>query len=98
MPDRDREFLELILAGDRAGAALHARQDFERRGVRFLFEDVVRSALAEVGRLWSSNRISVADEHLATATAQAAVASLYPRFPWPAPGPRALVGCPGRAP
>ncbi|MHB8876158.1 MAG: cobalamin B12-binding domain-containing protein [Myxococcaceae bacterium] len=37
--------------------------------------------------------ITVADEHLATATAQSAVAALYPRFPWPPRGPRALVGC-----
>lgn len=87
-------FLEAILAGDRAGAFTVASRAFEE-GIEVLYEDIVRSSLEEVGRLWEENLITVADEHLATATAQAAIASLYPRFPWSAaPGnPTAIIAC-----
>jgi len=86
-------FLQLILDGDRRGARDCARQLFEQHGVVFLYEEVVQRALHEVGALWLANRITVADEHLATATAQAAVAALYPLFQWPPRGPRAIVAC-----
>ena len=86
-------FLELILDGDRRRAKDCARQLFEQHGVVFLYEKVVQAALHEVGALWLANRITVADEHLATATAQAAVAALYPLFRWPPRGPRVIVAC-----
>lgn len=86
-------FLALILEGDRRRAEAHARRVFEQRGVAFLYEQVIQPALQEVGRLWWTNRISVADEHLATNTAQCAVAALYPLFDWPPRGPRLLLAC-----
>jgi methanogenic corrinoid protein MtbC1 len=46
-----------------------------------------------VGRLWRANRITVAEEHLATNTAQSAVAALYSMLEWPARGPRVLLAC-----
>jgi methanogenic corrinoid protein MtbC1 len=88
-------FLASILDGDRQKAQAYAREVFERRGVAFLYEQVVEPALREVGRLWYANRISVADEHLATNMAEFAVASLYPRFSWPARGPKVLLACAG---
>lgn len=93
MPDERSTFLSLILDGDRLRAEGHARRVLERHGVRFLYEEVVQPALEEVGRLWYSHRITVADEHLATAAAQSAVAALYPLFHWPTRGPRVLVAC-----
>lgn len=87
-------FLALIMAGDRRGAEAEARAVFELRGVRHLYERVIGPALRRIGDLWAANQISVADEHLATATTQSAIASLYPDFPWPEPGPRALFACP----
>ncbi|HEX8796138.1 MAG TPA: cobalamin-dependent protein [Polyangiaceae bacterium] len=86
-------FLGFILEGDRREAEAYARRVFERHGVAFLYEQVIQPALQEVGRLWWANRISVADEHLATNTAQSAVAALYPRFDWPPRGPRVLLAC-----
>jgi methanogenic corrinoid protein MtbC1 len=86
-------FVEFILEGDGPKAEAHARRVFEERGVAFLYEEVIRTALQEVGRLWRADRITVADEHLATHTAQSAVAALYPRFDWPPRGPRALLAC-----
>jgi methanogenic corrinoid protein MtbC1 len=86
-------FLAFILDGDRPRAEAHARQVFEQRGVAFLYTQVIQTALQEVGRLWFANRITVADEHLATNTAQSAVAALYPLFKWPPRGPRLLLAC-----
>jgi MerR family transcriptional regulator, light-induced transcriptional regulator len=89
------QFLSCILAGDRRGAEAEALRFFEARGVTFLYQSIVRPALIEVGALWSQNRITVADEHLATAATQSAIAALYPRFPWPARGGhKAIVACP----
>ncbi|WP_061608216.1 cobalamin B12-binding domain-containing protein [Sorangium cellulosum] len=87
-----RLFTAAILTGNHVAArrALHAALG---TGLDHIYERIVAPALDEVGRRWYQNRITVADEHLATAVAQAAVASLYPLIPWPAGGPRAVVGC-----
>lgn len=87
-------FCEILLDGDRRGAERYVRRVFDQRGVCWLYDEVIRSALEEVGRLWSCGSVTVADEHLATATAQFAVASLYSRFQWIPGGPRALVAGP----
>lgn len=89
-----RAFLEAILAGDPRAATARARDAFARGGVPFLYEQVVEPALRAVGDLWQEERITVADEHLASAVAQAAMAALYPEFPWPVVGgPKAIVAC-----
>jgi methanogenic corrinoid protein MtbC1 len=90
--ERD-SFLAFILEGDRCQADAYARHVFEQRGVAFLYEEVIQTALYDVGRLWCANLITVADEHLAAHTAQCAVASLYPLFKWPPRGPRVLLAC-----
>lgn len=87
------KFLEMALSGDRRRAERFALEIFEKHGPRYLYDSVVQPALREVGQLWFANRITIADEHLATNTAQSAVASLYTRFPWPIGGPNVVVGC-----
>jgi MerR family transcriptional regulator, light-induced transcriptional regulator len=87
-----RHFLEAILDGDRARGMAEARVHLAR-GVVYLYERIFQPAMAEVGALWQANRITVADEHLAAATMQSVMASLYADFPWPSAGPRALVAC-----
>ena len=42
-----------------------------------LYVEVFQPALREIGRLWQENEISVADEHLATAITQSAMANLF---------------------
>src|SRR4051812_47945136 len=86
-------FLEAILVGDRASAAGTARCALRQRGLAFVYEGVVQPAMRRVGELWYENRITVAEEHLATATAEAAVVLLYPEVQWPVGGPRAIVTC-----
>ena len=90
-PSQDR-FLAAILKGDLA-EALSVAQHARSRGLAFFYEQLIARSLVEVGRLWQAGRISVADEHVATAVAQSVIASFYPTFPWAAAGPRGIVGC-----
>jgi methanogenic corrinoid protein MtbC1 len=93
-PGKLETFCEILLNGDRRSAERYARGVFDQRGVLCLYDELIRPALEEVGRLWYSDRITVGDEHLATATAQFAVASLYSHFQWLSEGPPALVAGP----
>jgi len=90
---RDR-YLAALLAGDRE-AALHTLDEGAVRGVSppDLAIDVVGGAQREIGRLWSENRIGIAEEHLATAISQVGLARLYGRGSAPRNGRRVLVAC-----
>jgi methanogenic corrinoid protein MtbC1 len=90
-PSQDR-FLAAILRGDLA-EGLSVAQDARSRGLPFVYEELIARSLVEVGRLWQAGRISVADEHIATAVAQSVIASFYPTFPWAAAGPPGIIGC-----
>jgi MerR family transcriptional regulator, light-induced transcriptional regulator len=92
-PEPAKTFLDAILAGDRAAAMAMTRDALRRHGLAYVFEEVVQPAMHRVGELWYENRITVADEHLATATAEAAVVLLYPEIAWPVGGPRGIVTC-----
>ena len=48
--------------------------------VRTIYLEVLQPALYEVGELWASGRMTVAEEHLATATTQVLLARLAPRL------------------
>lgn len=73
-----REYLQEILAGKRK-SALELIMDAYHGGypIPGIYMDIFQEALYEIGRLWESNRISVADEHLATAITQFVMSNLY---------------------
>lgn len=75
-------FVQAILAGQRK-AALTVAMEALRAGAAPIdvYVDVLQAALYEVGRLWESNRITVAEEHMATAVTQYVVAQLYAQLP-----------------
>src|SRR5689334_23078788 len=75
-------FLQAILGGDRR-AALSVANDALASGatVQGLYEEVLQASLDEVGRLWETNRITVAREHMATAVVQHVMAHLYSQIP-----------------
>jgi methanogenic corrinoid protein MtbC1 len=57
-----------------------------------IYMEVFQPALREIGRLWQENAITVADEHLATAITQVAMARLYEQAAtWDTPTRRTLV-------
>src|SRR5215210_5471724 len=87
--DHVREaYLDALVAGDLDGArrVLTGALDAGTT-VRELYLGVLQPALYEVGARWSRAEISVAQEHLATAAAQAAMAGLAERLA-PLPGSR----------
>jgi methanogenic corrinoid protein MtbC1 len=88
-------FAGAILRGDRATALEQARRGLLEKGLVYVYEELVTPALEEVGELWEHNRVSVADEHVASAVAQATIAALYPDVCWPTRGPKALVAAVG---
>jgi methanogenic corrinoid protein MtbC1 len=84
MTETAATYLDAIRRGDRRAAfevvdrALDSGSD-----LRALYMDVVQPAMREIGRLWQTNVLSVAEEHLATAISQAAMGRIFERtFEW----------------
>ncbi|CAA9305436.1 MAG: hypothetical protein AVDCRST_MAG77-6053 [uncultured Chloroflexi bacterium] len=79
-----RVFLQALLQGDRRAASTVAVEAL-RDGYPLtdVYVDLFQNALYEVGRRWEANDISVAQEHMATATAQYVLTQLYPRIEQP---------------
>lgn len=62
--------------------------------VRAIYMDILQPALVEVGRRWEQARITVAHEHLATATTKVIMARLAPLVTAPPPiGRRIVLAC-----
>lgn len=99
MPDLDTlsaRYLDAQLAADRTEAVRLIIEEGAGRGVPVtdLLTRVILPAQREIGRLWQDNRITIADEHLATAISQLVIAQLYGRAERaPARGQRILVAC-----
>ena len=86
-------YLDAIREGDRH-RALQVIDDARNSGIELstIYVGVFQPALREIGRLWQQNSISVADEHLATAITQAAMARAYQSaFTWRSALGRTLV-------
>ncbi len=97
-PEQVREeYLDALVGADLA-AARSVLEDAIEAGmpVRRIYLEVLQPTLYEIGRRWSHAEISVAQEHLATAATQSAMARLVERL---ADGPRrvrpgsAVVAC-----
>jgi MerR family transcriptional regulator, light-induced transcriptional regulator len=89
-----QEITDLALAGEHQ--ALRDRcVDAVAGGtaVADLVVDALGPAQVEVGERWLRNEISVADEHLATAGVDSALAALEVRLPAPGGGPRIVCVC-----
>ena len=73
-----QEYLREILAGKRK-TALELIMDAYRDGYAIpgIYMDVFQEALYEIGRLWETNQITVADEHMGTAITQYVMSNLY---------------------
>jgi methanogenic corrinoid protein MtbC1 len=70
-------FLRAILQGDRRAALGIARETLRILKPADLYVEVFQPALEDVGVRWQDCRITVAEEHMATATVQFVVAQLY---------------------
>jgi methanogenic corrinoid protein MtbC1 len=74
-------FLTAILSGQRQ-AALNIVEEALRAGHSHvdIYVNVFTESLHRVGKLWERNKISVAQEHIATSITQYAIAIIYPRL------------------
>jgi methanogenic corrinoid protein MtbC1 len=76
-----RLFTRAILQGQRKAAVGLVMEAIEKGAPLLdIYMDVLEAAQFEVGRLWETNVISVAEEHMATAITQYVIAQLYPRI------------------
>ncbi len=72
-------YMDLLMRGDRQQAALSINELLDR-GIPILdiYEHIFQKTQYEVGRLWQTNKISVAHEHYCTAATQQIMSGLYP--------------------
>ena len=77
-PMLQQAYLKDILAGRRK-SALEMVMDAHQSGysISGIYMDVFQEALYEIGRLWETNQITVADEHMGTAITQYVMSNLY---------------------
>lgn len=72
------EFVKLLISGERFLCSEYAHNYFDQtNSVRDLYENVLKSSLYDVGKLWEYNKISVAAEHLASAIVEAIINEFY---------------------
>jgi len=74
-----REYLSALLRADRYSASTMIL-DAVQKGmpVQSIYLDVFQRTQREIGRLWQTNQISVAQEHFCTAATQMVMSQLYP--------------------
>lgn len=73
-----QDYLKNLLSGDREKCLQIARSYLEKTvSIKDLYEHVFRPALYEVGKLWETNKISVAAEHMATAITEGILNQLF---------------------
>ncbi len=78
--DMDRSssaYLQAVLRADRRAAMTVVDECLRTNEPASVYAEVIAAAMHEIGRLWQSNRISVAREHTATATTQYVLAQVY---------------------
>lgn len=74
-----RMYLSLVLAGERGAAqTLILNSVKSGKPVKEIYLDVFQPVQYEIGRLWQTNQISVAQEHYATGVTQLVMSQLYP--------------------
>ena len=74
-----REYLATLLSRDKHRAVRLIMDEAERgTPVRDLYLNIFQPAQREIGRLWQTNKVTVAQEHFCTATTQLIMSQLYP--------------------
>ena len=89
------EYLDHLLAGEDEACFAEARgRAVDLDGLHRLYVDVIQPSQYRVGELWEGGKISVATEHLATATNSYVASACYaPLARASTGGPRALIAC-----
>jgi methanogenic corrinoid protein MtbC1 len=88
-------YVNVQLRGDRR-EALHFVDRLVEQGhsIADIQQHVIAAAQRQIGRMWEESRIGIAQEHMATAISQLALAQLYRHAePLPARGHKVVVAC-----
>jgi len=90
-----RDYLKALLAGKRKRCSDMVQRlldaDIE---LKVLFVDLFQRSMYEVGELWENNRITVANEHLATSITESLLNLVYPTlFAAEHKGKKAVISC-----
>ena len=96
LDDLRERYLRAQLSGDRREAVRLVTEDGLARGasVKELQAGVIGAAQDEIGRLWQLNLVTIAQEHMATAISQLALAALFERAkPPPSRGKKLVIAC-----
>ncbi|TMU84964.1 cobalamin B12-binding domain-containing protein [Bacillus sp. BHET2] len=89
-----QSFTKSILAGDvQALLELHSSSIHSKMDNFTFYEKIIKPSMYKVGELWEKNHITVADEHLATATLKYLLATLFTHQEAFENQPKALLFC-----
>lgn len=81
LSDLAKDYLKLLLEGNRHLASRRIRDAVDGgTSIRDIYQNVFEPVQHEIGRLWQTNRISVAEEHYCTAATQLIMSQLYPQM------------------
>jgi MerR family transcriptional regulator, light-induced transcriptional regulator len=84
-------FTEAALAGDRRIALRLAEDALAAAPALDVYTGLIEASQVEVGARWQDNRITVAQEHIATAVTQYVVSVLYQRLPLAPPNGQSVL-------
>jgi methanogenic corrinoid protein MtbC1 len=74
-----RAYLDTLLRGDRQSASKMILESVEQgMDIKDIYLNVFQSTQREIGLLWQTNQIGVAQEHYCTAATQMIISQLYP--------------------
>ncbi len=90
-----RDYLGALLNSDRRRATELVLDSIRtREDIRRVYLEVFQPVQREIGRLWQQRKMSVAQEHFASAVTQSVMTQMYPYlFSEPSTGPRMLTAC-----
>jgi len=91
------QYAQLLLGGDRSGASRLIMELVGRQvPIMDIYLHIFQQTQYEIGRLWQTNKITVAQEHYFTAATQSIMSQLYPYIFSNTPtGPRMVAACVG---
>jgi len=82
--DKKNEFLSYIIDGDFESALKFTNKILKSyEDIQDFYLKIIQPALYDVGNLWETGKISVAEEHLATSIVGRIIANIYIHFPKP---------------
>lgn len=80
--DKKKRFLSYLLAADFEAAIKFANKFIKSPAdIQNFYLKIIQPSLYDVGNLWEAGKISVAEEHLATAIVGRVMANIYTHFP-----------------